>query len=304
MIRPIHHYCLVLMLPFLVLLSPMAGLLPATVDPAVRSSTFQEVNASVFKAATYNIRYDAAADTESGNGWEIRKKPVVELMQKHGFDIVGTQEGDAGQLADVLELMPGYAVTAYPYGGKGDLHNAAIFYRKDLFEPLDQGVFWLSETPEQQSIGWDASDPRICQWVHLRDQRNGKEFYFFNAHFYWRNKEAKAQSGPLIARKVSEIAGDRPAFLVGDFNSTAETDQVRAIAQVLDDAFDKTQIEPKGSEDTNLGGGNFIGPPKGRIDYIFVSPQIQVRDYEVYADRYGSNRYPSDHLPVACQVAF
>lgn len=304
MIRPIYQCYLVLMLPFLALLMPVVEVVPVTVAPAESPSSLPQTVMSKFKAATYNIRYDAAADTESGNGWEIRKKPVVELMQKHGFDIVGTQEGDAGQLADVLELMPGYAVTAYPYGGKGDLHNAAIFYRKDLFEPLDQGVFWLSETPEQQSIGWDASDPRICQWVHLRDQRNGKEFYFFNAHFYWRNKEAKAQSGPLIARKVSEIAGDRPAFLVGDFNSTAETDQVRAIAQVLDDAFDKTQIEPKGPEDTNLGGGNFIGPPKGRIDYIFVSPQIQVRDYEVYADRYGSNRYPSDHLPVACQVAF
>ncbi|MGO3267187.1 MAG: endonuclease/exonuclease/phosphatase family protein [Sphingobacteriaceae bacterium] len=256
------------------------------------------------KVSTYNIRYAADEDVKTGNGWDIRKKTVADLILNHGFEIVGTQEGDQGQVDDLLGLMPKYAVTAYPYGGKGDLHNGAIFYRKDRFEILGQGVFWLSETPDEPSIGWDASDRRICHWARFKDKTSARTFYFFNAHFYWRLQEAKSESGPLVAKKIQEIVGNEPVICTGDFNSTSETSQVQAIKSQLNDSFEVSETGRIGIEDTNLGGGNFIGPPKGRIDYIFVSRGIQVKDYAVFSDRYNGDRYPSDHLPVACNIGF
>ena len=53
-----------------------------------------------------------------------------------------------------------------------------------------------------------------------------------------------------------------------------------------------------------MGGGNFIGPAKGRIDYIFVSPQIRVKDYAELEDKRENGHYPSDHLPIVCNVEF
>lgn len=251
-----------------------------------------------FRAAAYNIRYAAEADEQSGNGWDLRKKPVSEVILTHQFDVVGTQEAKADQLADLKSLLPGFDYTSHPYGGKGDLHNCATFYRTALFEVIDSGVFWFSETPDEPSIGWDATDRRICQWTKFKVKETGKEFYFFNVHFYWRLEVAKRESGPLLVQKIKEIAGSEPVISVGDFNSTAETPQIQAIKTLLHDAYDRTKTPRQGVENTNLGGGIFQGTPKNRIDYIFLSSHFEVEDYQVLSDVYNVDRYPSDHLPV------
>lgn len=255
-----------------------------------------------FRVAAYNIRYAAEMDEQSGNGWDIRKAPLASLIQRHHFDIVGTQEGDGKQMKDLKGLLPEFDQILHPYGGKGDLHNLGILYKGEQFEPLDKGVFWLSETPDTISIGWDASDRRICQWAKFRHKASGKEFFFFNTHFYWRKDVARRQSGPLIAKKIKEIAGDFPVMVTGDFNSRPETPQVRDILASLKDAYDATESDRKGIEGTGFPGGVFQGKPGGRIDYIFVSPQVQVLDYEVLSDVYNDNRHPSDHLPVTSAV--
>ncbi|WP_353195659.1 endonuclease/exonuclease/phosphatase family protein [Parapedobacter defluvii] len=257
-----------------------------------------------FRAATYNIRYDADADKQSGNGWDVRKGALSGVIRNHQFDVFGTQEGHANQLADLKGMLPGFDYVGYPYGGKGDLHNCATFYRTALFEVLDSGVFWFSETPDEPSIGWDATDRRICNWTKFKVKETGKEFFFFNVHFYWRLEVAKRESGPVLVRKVKEIAGEAPAICVGDFNSTVETSQIKAIKTLLHDAYDRSKTPPQGVENTNLGGGIFQGEPKNRIDYIFLTPHFEVENYKVISDVYNDNHYPSDHLPVTSLLTF
>src|SRR5690606_11307669 len=67
------------------------------------------------KAVSYNIRYAADADVTTGNGWDIRKEPLAKLIRQHGFDIVGTQEGNFSQMGDLLALLPEYDYVGYPY---------------------------------------------------------------------------------------------------------------------------------------------------------------------------------------------
>jgi len=112
------------------------------------------------RVATFNIRYDSAADAKSGDSWDGRKASVAEVIVSHDFDIVGTQEGDNRQITDLLSLMPDYDCTGHSYGGSsGDLHTATIFYKSSKLELLDAGTFWYSPTPEVESKGWDAT---IC----------------------------------------------------------------------------------------------------------------------------------------------
>ncbi|WP_257657798.1 endonuclease/exonuclease/phosphatase family protein [Parapedobacter lycopersici] len=272
---------------------------------AINCSQAQQQAQPGFRVASYNIRYAAEADEQSGNGWDIRKQPLSELISSHGFDIVGTQEGNTSQLADLSELLPGYAYLAHPYGGQdGLLSNCAIFYKAARFDALDSGVFWLSETPDMPSIGWDASDRRICYWTQFREKETGKTFFFFNVHFYWRKHIAKEQSGPLLARKIREIAGSQPVICTGDFNSLSETTQIQAVKGLLSDAYEVTQTPRVGVEGTGFPGGVFQGQPGGRIDYIFVSPHFQVVDYRVLSDTYNGDHYPSDHLPVTSWLSW
>lgn len=257
-----------------------------------------------FRLASYNIRYDAHADAQGGDAWDDRKGSVAELMLSHEVDIAGTQEGNRQQLDDLLALMPDYDCICHPYGGKdGNLHNCATFYRRDRFEVLDEGTFWYSETPDEKSLGWDATDLRICNWGRFRDKRSGREFYLFNSHFYWRLKEAKRNSGKVLRDKVRQIAGDAAVICTGDFNSTDDSPQIKDIKELLRDARRISESDPAGPEKTDLGGGNFQGEPKARIDYVFVNGRVKVRSYEVPEDVRPNGHYPSDHLPVVCRLA-
>src|SRR5690606_15945162 len=257
------------------------------------------------RVASYNIRYASANDEKTGNAWVTRKEHVANLMLDHHFDIVGTQEGDSTQINDLCRLMPAFGFVSANYGGKNNkLHTATIFYKKDKFEAIDSGVFWLSETPDVESIGWDASDTRLCQWVRFREIATSRTFYFFNTHFYWRKQVSKEKSGPLLAEKLSNIAHQSPAIVTGDFNSTANSFQIKAIQKIAHDAFSVSNTPPKGPNATGFSGGIFKGSPKSRIDYIFVSKTIDVLDYTVIDDTYRDNRYPSDHLPVTSTVRF
>lgn len=257
------------------------------------------------RVATFNIRYDAAADATTGDDWNTRKASVAEVILSHDFDIVGTQEGDKRQIGELSALIPDYDHIGHPYGGKsGESHTATIFYKRDKYELLDEGTFWYSPTPDVKSIGWDATDLRLCHWGEFRDKASGKEFFFFNSHLYWRLHEAKANSGKVHIAKVEQIAGDKPVVSVGDFNSEEDTPQVKDILTLLGDAYHLTATPPQGCTNTNLGGGNFIGPAYNRIDFIFVSPSVEVKDYAVLEDKREGDHYPSDHLPVVCNVSF
>ncbi len=256
-----------------------------------------------FRVASYNIRYAAPADENSGNGWDVRKAALAEVITRYDFDVVGTQEGNDKQLADLQQLLPGYAYLGHSYGGRdGKLHNCATYYKTDLFEAQDSGTFWFSETPDVYSLGWDADDPRICHWVKLREKKSGAEFFLFNSHFYWRYKTAKANSGAVLVQKVKEIAGDAPVICVGDFNSDLSTPQLQEVLTVLKDARSISETPAVGPLNTAFPGGVFEGEAGTRLDYIFLSPQFHALNYTSINDTYKENRYPSDHFPVTSKV--
>ena len=123
---------------------------------------------TTFTAASYNLRNANSADSLQGDGWGNRCPIIARLVQFHEFDIFGTQEGLRHQLDSLKTSLPKYDYIGVGRNdGKKKGEHAAIFYRIDKFELLEHGDFWLSETPEKPSVGWDAVLPRICTWGHL-----------------------------------------------------------------------------------------------------------------------------------------
>lgn len=256
------------------------------------------------KVASYNIRYAAAADETSGNGWNIRKTPLANLIKNHAMDIVGTQEGNFSQMGDLMSLMPEYAYVGYPYAGANSKnHTASIIYKKSVFDILDQGVFWYSETPDIESIGWDATDTRICTWARMKHKTSGQEFYFFTSHFYYQYQSAKRNSGAVMVQKIREIVkNDLPVISVGDLNSQPSTPQMLDIFTLLGDTYDLTETPRSGPAGTAFAGGVFEGIPGSRIDYVLINNKIRALTYAVLTDSYGNGKYPSDHLPVVSDL--
>lgn len=249
--------------------------------------------------ATYNIRYNTKND--GINAWPNRKEEVKALIRFHEFDIFGTQEALRDQLDGIAELPEFAFFGAGRDDGQQAGEHSAIFYKKDRFEILKSGNFWLSETPDKPGKGWDATCcNRICSWAQFRDKTTKKKFYFFSVHFDHQGVKARQESGKLMVQKIKEIAKDEPVVLVGDLNSTPETEQVKAIETILSDSYKATAQPPYGPVGT-FNSFKFDAPMKNRIDYIFVKKGIDVLKYGVLTDA-KDQRYPSDHQPVVIKA--
>ena len=256
-------------------------------------------NNQTINVATYNIRYNGQSD--GVNAWPNRKGHVKALIRYHEFDIFGTQEGLIDQIKDLDEMEEFDYTGSGRDDGKEEGEHSAIFYRKDRFRLLDSGNFWLSETPEKPSFGWDAQNHRrICSWAKFKDLLLKTEFYFFSVHFDHRGVEAQFQSGTLMVEKIKEIAGKLPVICVGDFNSTPETRQIQKMKTLLNDSYDISEMPPYGPVGT-FNNFDYNAKMEHRIDYIFVSAQIKVLKYGVLTDSYQL-RFPSDHHPVVAKV--
>ncbi|WP_220476876.1 endonuclease/exonuclease/phosphatase family protein [Massilia cavernae] len=255
--------------------------------------------AATFNLASYNLRLNVAQD--GINAWPKRKELVKSLIRYHDFDVFATQEGLPDQVADLAEMKEFAYVGAGRDDGKHAGEHAAIFYKRSRFSLLRSGDFWLSETPDRPSLGWDASCcKRIVSWAQLHDRNTGRRFFFFSVHFDHQGELARRESAKLMLRKIREIAGGEPVICAGDFNSTPDTEQIRTMQTLLGDAYLSSATPPYGPAGT-FNGFRIDAPLESRIDYIFVSAQVKVRKYAALTDS-RDGRYLSDHLPVVVQA--
>ncbi|MFC3559727.1 endonuclease/exonuclease/phosphatase family protein [Pedobacter jamesrossensis] len=249
---------------------------------------------------TYNIRYNNPGD--GVNAWPNRKDNVKALVKFHDADILCVQEALADQFDALSENTNFDFVGVGRDDGKRKGEFSAIFFDKTRFAKKDGGTFWLSETPNVPSKGWDAVLPRICSWVKLFDKLNKKEFIVFNTHYDHVGVKARIESAKLIKQKIQEIAPKLPVIYTGDLNVTPETDAIATIKSFLQDAKEIT-VEPPYGPDGTFNAFDFNSELKNRIDYIFVNKGFKVQKFAVLSDS-KDKKYFSDHLPVFVRLFF
>lgn len=274
---------------------------------------------------SYNIRYKASSDSINGNLWQKRCQVMCDQVNFMSPDIFGAQEVLHVQLVDMLAGLDGYDYIGVGRDdGKTAGEYAAIFYKTDRLRLLDQGNFWISETPDRPGLGWDAACVRICTWGKFAAQTasNDEAFFFFNLHMDHVGVTARREGAKLIVSKIREIAQGAPVIVTGDFN-VDQNDEIYSIftkSGLLKDSYAATRLRfcengTFNSFDTDLY-------TESRIDHIFVSPSFNVDAYGVLTNSYWapnadsstqlkghdapqeinfskySRRQPSDHYPV------
>jgi endonuclease/exonuclease/phosphatase family metal-dependent hydrolase len=283
----------------LVLLLAAALLLPvgqAAPSPAAAPGTL--------RIMSFNIRYGTAND--GPNHWDRRRELLVDTIRKFDPDLLGTQETLLDQAEFLAEKLPQHAWLGV---GRDDAkrkrESVAIYWRKDRFEKLDGGHFWLSETPDiPGSKGWDTAITRMATWVKLRDKKSespGSSFLWLNTHFDHMGQQARVESGRLIRAWLHKNAAKLPVVVTGDFNTDAGSAPYKALvsgdgdAPQLTDTYGK--LHPKrGEEEATFHG--FKGGRKGtRIDWILCSRPFDVLEAAIDHTK-DDGRYPSDHYPV------
>lgn len=160
------------------------------------------------RVLSYNIRFGSAKDGENHH-WERRKEALVATIKAYDPDLLGTQETLGFQRDYLAANLPEYDhLGVGRVDGKEQGEMMALFYKRDRFEKLDSGRFWLSETPDQVgSKSWDSSLPRMVTWMKLRDRRNpsARPIAFFNTHFDHLGVQARLESARLIRRQIATL---------------------------------------------------------------------------------------------------
>ena len=249
---------------------------------------------------SYNIRYDNNWDIE--NSWEIRRSNIIQILIKYSPSIIGIQEGLLNQVQYINNSLINYDYVGVGRDdGKEKGEFCAIYFDTTRYVLLKNSTFWLSETPETISVGWDAALERICTYGLFKDRITKKEFWVFNTHFDHMGIIAREKSSGLILKRIKKINRQSlPVILMGDFNAIPNSPPVEEILTELSDAL---QIS---TEKLHGPGGTFNGfnedlPIEKRIDYIFTK-NLKVLSYTHVNDRLENNRHISDHLPVMIKI--
>ena len=273
------------------------------------------------RVMTYNVRYSAGDRKSLDNNWKARRDDFARMVEQENPDVVGFQEVLPDQRKWLETRFPAYAFIGE--GRDADrVHGEAspVAFRRDRFEAVTNGTFWLSETPDVPgSKSWGTAIQRICTYAVLKDKATGGTFSFANTHTDHKSEEAREKGMLLIIERMKDFGRGAPVVLVGDHNCLEYEKPAKAVSKLLTDAIYLSQTPPQGSwrtfnfwswHEKELSIVEALKKPveqrsipgdksdMKRIDYIYVSPGTTVLDYRTVSDtRPGTRLYPSDHFP-------
>lgn len=252
------------------------------------------------KLMSFNIRYYKPG-ADGDNRWENRREGVLKMLRAENPDIIGFQEPHRPQVDYLRVRMNGYAsldmgrdadtdIEKRPDGGE----HLMILYRKSRFDLLDSGFFWLSDTPQCASHGWDAMCRRVTVWGKFRDRRSGRVFYYFDTHFDHKGANARLHEARMMVAKMKEIAGEKAAVIMsGDLNAAFGSEALAPLREWMSGARETAPATD------SLATFNDWGARELWIDHIFYR-RAKITGYATLtndAGRYGVP-YLSDHNPI------
>lgn len=250
---------------------------------------------TMIQVMTFNLRY---ADETPPHSWPERRPVTSELLRQLAPDIIGTQEGFYHALQDIARDRPEFSWIGTGRDGGSHGEFAAIFYRRDRFEPLEFDHFWLSDTPDVvASKSWGNRCVRMATWVRLRELKSGGEFTVCNTHLDHESQVARERGVALIAQRMNQLNTDLPLILTGDFNADARAN--RAYDALIGADFSDAWFEADERSGPNFASFHGYGTPVpgAHIDWILTRGAVKSRAARL-VDFSLNSQMPSDHFPV------
>ena len=250
------------------------------VIPIVQRITWQKpepINLSGKPVRVLNYNMHNGVDPKGHLGLEA----LAHVIETENADVVGLQEISRGWVingsVDMLTWLSQRLNMTALYGPTADGQwGNAILTRMPVIEyenrPLPTADLLIKR-------GYMA--------VRL-DRGNGEKVDFINTHYHHKDGE-----GDIRLQQSLEILGywnERPnTIIVGDLNAEHGDSEIDIYNEAgFGDVLDLTGVEP--------GFTNPATDPYRRIDYIWITPDLQASEAEIPADQ------ASDHLAVSATV--
>lgn len=228
--------------------------------------------------------------------WFYRADLLMEDIASQAPGIIGFQEATVWQYDYLVSSLSEYDSIITYRDGSVIAEGCPIFYHKDLYDLVDKGSFWLSETPEVMSKDWGAAHYRICSYVILTEKASGKDFVVFNTHLDHVSDEARIKGIGVVLDKISQFGG-LPAVIMGDLNAQEGSETYESVTQHFTDACHAAGIIPSY---TYQNWGDWDSAK--RLDYFMITQTgFTVLDYAV-VPAVHDGVYASDHCPIVATL--
>ncbi len=278
--------------------------------------------ASDLRLMTFNVKGDAASlfdlfdrerswryvdltDLENPVLGPHRRDRAISVIDTFGPDILSVQELKNNQRNDLSSAFPGFAYYGQGRNGGNSGDRNGIFYRTSRFDLVDQGDFWLSETPTVpgttfQGFGTDTGNPRMATWVKLFDYETSKTYFVLSTHWSL-DSQARRDSARLIQDMLPTLSGGLPTLLLGDLNTTQSFSAYSTLRGT--DDIDDVQLADSFIDAGGVDGRTFQnwngGVSGSRIDHVLHSAgDFEATSAEIVRTTFDGGLYPSDHYPV------
>lgn len=245
---------------------------------------------------SYNLRCLTPLDLGK-KSWFYRAELIIDDLQAQTPGIIGFQEATKWQYDYLVDCLPEYGSVIAYRDESVIAEGCPIFYHAGRFDLVDQGAFWLSETPDVMSKDWGAAHYRICSYVILTDKASGKDFVVFNTHLDHVSDEARINGIGVVLDKIAQFGG-LPAVIMGDLNTQeGSATYISATENFLD-----ARYEAKETVDTYTYHGWGDTEKEKRIDYFMVSKTgFDIMRYAVL-NQPDDGVWSSDHAPLVLDV--
>ena len=239
------------------------------------------------RVMTFNIR-GSFRRQDGMNVWPNRRDCNISMIERLDPDIIGFQEVQAGNFQDYencigrdYDFVVGHVCKRSMEWSMGDLYDrwkdssspvsaflsaydyvvsnvgsssqqdehCPIYFKRSKFDLVTSGSFYLSETPEVESISWESKLLRAATWVRLRARKTKAEFLVTNTHFpHERDDMTRAECATVILQQLATLAPEHvPQIVLGDFNCHASLN-TPAYASFFHNGFQDTFVD--GSDDS------------------------------------------------------
>lgn len=216
---------------------------------------------------------------------------VIKYVQKEDFDILIFQEVSGGRVSHhrdnvfqkIIDL--GYdgqlGVNWRIKGHYGSFEGNGTFFKKD-FTLLERTQIWLNEYREIEDPDNRESrdDPKSALSILI--EKDGIKLRLVNAHLAWtpdaEDSPEKIRQAKLFHDYLKNIKS--PYVIAGDFNVEKHTEVVKLVESI---GARNLTSENKVTNTLNsrLHKAPHLFPPGLAVDYILVSPETEVKKFEV-----------------------
>lgn len=285
-----------IIMSFITMIASIFGIIQNKPDTSVVQG-FEAKEENTMRIMSFNIR----CTNVGSDSWEDRIGIVSQTMLESEADSIGVQEATPEWMNTLKETIG----DKYAYVGVGrddgddEGEYSAVFYLKDKYTVVDSGTFWLSETPDVPSRGWDAACNRVCTWVHLENKETGEQYVHMNSHFDHVGIAARKNSVDMIIERAKQFT-DIPVVFTADMNVVEGSDNYNQF--ITSDYFDDTKYRAPDSMSYCTYHDTKPQLHKGDvIDYVMINDGFEAHTYKVVTEGIDG-RFVSDHYPIYADI--